>query len=277
MSLRNIAIILLFCLAFTGRIVFAERAVYDYSGNFTKEFEQNLLDADYMLEFSSARNTVEYGAIEAKYINLWDRELNLIYQKLLDKLESGQRNLLIESQVGWVRWHTYEMQFVDAVWINNSKLGTQGAIQELKAQKQRLRNRTAELMEYYYLLSGKVEFEYQGKYQNQAKSTEYEGANFRFFVPAGWKAEKQSQGYVLTNESIPGYIVITVLKVIERSQAFKIMESGINNQHMDLQMTGRIYSQGGDVWGAAYSGLYLVNGFKRLFTLILDRVTAAWL
>ena len=151
------------CLTFTGGVVFAESGVYDYSGDFSKQIEQNPLDRDYKLDFSIASTTVEYGALESKYIKLWDRELNLIYQKLMKKLNSQQIDVLTDSQVGWLQWHTRETQFVDAVWINDRKLGTQGAIQELKAQKQRLRNRTLELMEYYSLLNGNVEFEYQGK------------------------------------------------------------------------------------------------------------------
>lgn len=101
--------------------------------------------------------------IEAKYIKLWDRELNLIYQKLMKKLNNQQTDIFTDFQVGWLQWHTQDTKFVDNVWNNNRKLGSQGSIQELKAQKQRLRNRTLELMEYYYLLGGNVEFEYQGK------------------------------------------------------------------------------------------------------------------
>ncbi len=151
------------CVACSSGGVRAESGVYDYSGDFLEQVEQNPLDRDYKMDFVAANTTIAYGELEAKYIKLWDRELNLIYQKLMKKLNNQQIDILIDSQVGWLQWHTQETKFVGAVWNNERKLGSQGSIQELKAQKQRLRNRTLELMEYYYLFARSVEFEYQGK------------------------------------------------------------------------------------------------------------------
>jgi len=70
--------------------------------------------------------------------------------------------MLVDAQGGWLEWHTKETRFVDNTWIYDRKLGTQGGIQELKDLKDRFKSRTLELMEYYYLLRGKVELEYQG-------------------------------------------------------------------------------------------------------------------
>ena len=159
----KLSAVLLFCLilGYSG-IVFGEGGVYDYSGNFTKQIQQNPLERDYQIEFKAAQTRIDYDMLEGKYIKLWDRELNVIYQKLLSRLSDQQKDILIDAQVGWLEWHTKETKFVNITWMDDRKLGSQGAIQEAKAQKYRLRERTLQLMEYYYLLEHKVEFEYQG-------------------------------------------------------------------------------------------------------------------
>jgi len=71
--------------------------------------------------------------------------------------------VLIDSQVDWLNWHIQESKFVNMTLLIDRKLGSQGPIQELKARKYRLRERTLELMEYYCLLDGNFELEYREK------------------------------------------------------------------------------------------------------------------
>lgn len=140
---------------------FAKSGIYQYTNSFQEAVAQNPLDRDYEAEFKSARTTYDYGSLEGKYIKLWDRELNVAYNKLLNKLAPQQKEMLIDSQVAWLSWHLQETKFVDKTFLSDRSLGSQGPIQELKAQKYRLRERTLELMEYYCLLGGATEFQYQ--------------------------------------------------------------------------------------------------------------------
>jgi len=144
-----------------SNVVFANSGIYHYSNDFKEDIQQNPIDRDYQIEFKAVSTTIGYDSLEGKYIGLWDRELNVIYNKLLARLTEQQKDVLIDSQVAWLNWHSQETKFVDMTWLADRKLGSQGAIQELKAQKYRLRDRTLELMEYYCLLGGNVEFEYR--------------------------------------------------------------------------------------------------------------------
>ncbi|MCE5287432.1 MAG: lysozyme inhibitor LprI family protein [Pelosinus sp.] len=160
--MRAFRILLLVCiLSIVGGTASAEYGIYQYSNDFLSAVKDNPLDRDYQMECTAAQTTINYGELERKYITLWDRELNVVYNKLLAKLTDEQKDLLIESQVGWLNWHLNETKFVDKTILADRKRGSQGPIQEIRAQKQRLRDRTLELMEYYYMLGGKVEFEYQ--------------------------------------------------------------------------------------------------------------------
>ena len=145
-----------------SHVAFANGGIYQYTNDFKEEVQQNSIDRDYQIEFNAARTTLDYSVLEGKYIGLWDRELNVIYKKLLPKLTGEQKEMLINSQVSWLNWHIAESKFVDMTWMDDRKRGSQGPIQELKARKYRLRERTLELMEYYCMFGGKVEFEYQG-------------------------------------------------------------------------------------------------------------------
>ncbi len=81
----------------------------------------------------------------------------MIYQKLLTKLNDSQKELLVDSQLGWLQFHTKEAQMVGTF-----PFGSQGRVQRVQAYTSRLRDRTLELMEYYVRLGGNVEFEYNG-------------------------------------------------------------------------------------------------------------------
>lgn len=157
---------LLICLLLSwGGVISAKSGAYDYSGDFSQQLAQNCLDRDYLVEQKAAYTTRDYAELEGKYVKLWDKELNAVYQKVLARLDVRQRELLVNAQAGWLQWHINETEFVRAGLLNDRKLGTLGGIQEIRAQKDRLRERTLELMEYYYHLGGTPEFEYQGQQQ----------------------------------------------------------------------------------------------------------------
>jgi uncharacterized protein YecT (DUF1311 family) len=143
---------------------------YDMSGQFEKLIQNNPLDRDYEQEIQDANDsenftTQKWVEIETKYTNLWNKELNSIYRKLLAQLTKIEKNLLIESQKGWLQYHLTEQKLVNQTFYNRENgpiFGSQGRVQAVGAACARIRERTIELMEYYNMLGNEVNFEYQG-------------------------------------------------------------------------------------------------------------------
>lgn len=142
---------------------------YDLKGEFYDEMLRNPIDHDYEVEFNEFQNSKEiittlgWGALESKYTEIWDKELNQIYKKLLSKLDREPREALIESQKEWLQYHLRETKFVEKTFINNGYLGSQGSVSLGTVIRERIRERTMQLFEYRYLLDGEVEFLYQSK------------------------------------------------------------------------------------------------------------------
>ncbi|MDU2063475.1 MAG: lysozyme inhibitor LprI family protein [Sporomusaceae bacterium] len=133
---------------------------YDMSGDFIKQFNQNALDRDYQLEFKQAKTTLDYVQLESKYIKLWEQELDNTYQNLWLQLGDKDRALLADTEENWLRWHNKEAEFA------NTFLSRQGGsiwpVVTARTYKERLRERTMELMEYRYLIRHEVGFLYNG-------------------------------------------------------------------------------------------------------------------
>nr|WP_145160637.1 lysozyme inhibitor LprI family protein [Paenibacillus terrae] len=142
---------------------------YDLKGEFYDEMLRNPIDHDYEVELNELVNskeditTLRWGALEGKYTEIWDKELNQIYNKLLPKLDREPREALIESQKEWLQYHLKETTFVEKTFISNGYLGTQGSVSLAKDERERIRERTMQLFEYRYLLDREVEFIYQSK------------------------------------------------------------------------------------------------------------------
>ncbi|MBY0216270.1 MULTISPECIES: lysozyme inhibitor LprI family protein [Paenibacillus] len=141
----------------------------DLKGEFYDEMLHNPIDHDYEVEFNEFQNskeiitTLEWGAFESKYTEIWDKELNQIYKTLLSKLDREPREALIESQKEWLQYHLRESKFVDKTFIDNGYLGSRGSVSLTTTIRERIRERTMQLFEYRYLLDGEVEFVYQIK------------------------------------------------------------------------------------------------------------------
>ncbi|WP_336780929.1 lysozyme inhibitor LprI family protein [Paenibacillus illinoisensis] len=141
----------------------------DSKGEFYDEMLRNPIDHDYEVEFNEFQNskeiitTLEWGAFESKYTEIWDKELNQIYKTLLSKLDREPREALIESQKEWLQYHLRESKFVEKTFIYNGYLGSRGPVSLTTVIRERIRERTMQLFEYRYLLDGEVEFVYQSK------------------------------------------------------------------------------------------------------------------
>ena len=141
----------------------------ELKGEFYDEMLRNPIDHDYEVEVNEFQNseeiitTLEWGELESKYTEIWDKELNQIYKKLLSKLDREPREALIESQKEWLQYHLKETKFVEETFIYNGYLGSRGPVSLATVIKERIRERTMQLFEYRYLLDREVEFIYQSK------------------------------------------------------------------------------------------------------------------
>ncbi|WP_338543340.1 lysozyme inhibitor LprI family protein [Paenibacillus tundrae] len=83
----------------------------DLKGDFYDEMLRNPIDHDYEVESNEFQNskeivtTMEWGALQSKYTEIWDKELNQIYKKLLSTLDEEPREALIEAQKEWLQYH----------------------------------------------------------------------------------------------------------------------------------------------------------------------------
>lgn len=135
-------------------------------GGFSSLVKDNEIDKDYKIESATFQKSTEFSTqgwvqLESKYSEIWDKELNNTYNKLLKKLNEAEKKKLVEAQKGWGKFHINESEFVVEAW-NDLGLGTQGKVQLVMAGKDRIRERTLQLMEYYHMLGGEVEFLYKG-------------------------------------------------------------------------------------------------------------------
>ncbi|SHI13437.1 Protein of unknown function [Desulfosporosinus lacus DSM 15449] len=144
--------------------------VYDMKGELLDKLNNNPIDVNYEVEFKELNQSEIFSTsaqveLESKYTKLWDTELNAIYNKLLSKLNPKEKELLIQSQKGWLQHHMKESEFVNQVF-NLRELGpvfgSQGRVQMHQAINGRIRERTLELMEYYSLLGNDVQFVFIG-------------------------------------------------------------------------------------------------------------------
>lgn len=133
---------------------------------FSEQVKNNAIDREYDIELSKFQGssnftTQSWVELEDKYNAIWEKELNNSYKKLLEKLNKKEQKELQKAQNGWLQFNDHESGFVYESW-GDLGLGTQGKVELVASEKDRIRERTLQLMEYYYMLGGKVEFLYKG-------------------------------------------------------------------------------------------------------------------
>jgi uncharacterized protein YecT (DUF1311 family) len=132
---------------------------------FSQHIKNNVVDKSYQteslkLQQSSKSTTRDWLDLESNYVEIWDKELNNIYTKLINKLNDKQKEKLRNAQKGWVQFHINETELVKESW-DDFGLGSQGHVELIMSAKDRLRIRTLQLMEYYYMLGGEIKFLYK--------------------------------------------------------------------------------------------------------------------
>lgn len=121
----------------------------------------NIIDKLYIEECNDAMTTVEFININNRYLDIWKNELDNVVDKIKAFLSDEMLSEFDKSQAAWQIY--FETDPNIAVDIYTQKMGSGSIVHQLYADKSlhMVRKRTLELAEYYYILTGNFEFEFQ--------------------------------------------------------------------------------------------------------------------
>lgn len=92
-------------------------------------------------------NNFEWGECIKKHNELWEKEMNNIYQSLLNKLQDKQKEKLIETQNNWKKQFEMEKDFLYSFKDLQFKIGSGGILVSGANFMNKIRERTLELEE----------------------------------------------------------------------------------------------------------------------------------
>jgi uncharacterized protein YecT (DUF1311 family) len=88
--------------------------------------------------------------VESQAYEKWDAELNIVYKRLLWKLDSKGQQSLRESERNWITWRQSESKFSTALWnkATDGQPGTLDRYAELHMEVELVRERVLLLLGY---------------------------------------------------------------------------------------------------------------------------------
>lgn len=132
--------------------------------DFHNYWTDNPITKDYTigLNLKNSKSTnPRYSKFNLKYYELWDKELNNVYNLLLKELDERSRGLMINSQKGWLDFHINEDLLIFRI-IERSKLSIQPLFSEQR--KNRIKSRTLELIWLYEQLCKPYNYLYKSNF-----------------------------------------------------------------------------------------------------------------
>ncbi|GGO00957.1 lysozyme inhibitor LprI family protein [Saccharibacillus kuerlensis] len=129
----------------------------DYQGNkdFSDIINDNPIDKDYereleKLQESAQSTTLEWGALQTKYITKWQNEMDAALDHLYKSLDEEDRMNLEQAQKSWHSYIEDNSNFVGDRFVYAGHFGTQGKVHLAAVELKRTRERAIELMEYIF-------------------------------------------------------------------------------------------------------------------------------
>ena len=147
-------------LLFTLTCFFSYAQIIGTNPEFLLLLGNNSLDNDYETQMSRWTSNSEWQGLVERFTRLWDTELNSVYKKIMKTLSEDQQKLLKESQRAWLDHYNREIVFFNTVFGSKDSLGRETYISWLGTMLSKKRDRAIVLLEYYYMLSGTFELEY---------------------------------------------------------------------------------------------------------------------
>lgn len=94
--------------------------------DFLAEFDNRISSIQKNINDNS-KTTIEYSKGYKNLERLLEKELNTAYQKLMDKLNPDQKEMLKQSQNQWLSFRDKEFEFISDNW-NTKSFGSSSAI-----------------------------------------------------------------------------------------------------------------------------------------------------
>ena len=118
---------------------------------FAAAFEENDIDAAFLLEEEDASSTVQMVQLYNKYAMLWQGQGDALYKELLDKVSGEAREELKKSQEAWVG---ATPAAIEKIKSDAAGAGSSASLTAASGIMQYYRARTAELASIHFQLDG---------------------------------------------------------------------------------------------------------------------------
>lgn len=107
---------------------------------------------DKRLEECIEKNPTTAGMTNCAYesMDAWDKEMNVVYKKLMKRLDTKGKTALKKSQIQWLKFRDDEFEFIAAYYDNFQ--GTMYIPMRANAMAQVVKERTIKLRSYLNLL-----------------------------------------------------------------------------------------------------------------------------
>ena len=120
----------------------------------------NKIDRDMQEEGELLYTTEDINEWVAKYYDIWENEMNVVFGNLLAQLSGEARLILYNSQASWESMNQYNSHLWYEIFALSKGSGTGDASMVHMQSLGRLRERTFLLAEYYYWLTEDFSFLY---------------------------------------------------------------------------------------------------------------------
>ena len=139
---------------FLGMLVFLLISSISISGQYKNVLISRMSDFRNSV-FTNADEGNDFQQKEAlrKTEEEWDKELNIVYQKIMKVADPVTKNKLRNAQRAWIKFKYSEVE--KSYYTNNPNGGSMGVLFSLNTNVKLLEQRTLELAEMYDRLTGK--------------------------------------------------------------------------------------------------------------------------
>lgn len=107
--------------------------------------DTNPIDKWYSQCIERDSSTLNMLNCTSKAYEMWDKELNKVYQSLMKRLSSREKEMLRESQRNWLKFRDSEFKFMDEIIKEG---GTLNVLANESAKVEFIKKRTQELTNY---------------------------------------------------------------------------------------------------------------------------------
>lgn len=122
----------------------------EMTGTYTNELKSrmNKIEKNIIAKYGNvSENDYNFRKAAEEIYDHWDKELNVIYSKLMKKLNSKAKQYLIQSQRDWIKYRDNDGTF--RYYIENKEGGTLGINREISAKIRTVKERTLNLAYVY--------------------------------------------------------------------------------------------------------------------------------